>query len=410
MQNIIIAKPYRFIPPHRGTWVPSLIQSLRVVDAYLNRFEGIASHEVRGIEHLRDSLRQRHGIVLAPNHCRYADPLAVGWVARQADVHLYAMASWHLFHKNSFQSFAMRMCGAFSVYREGIDRQSLDTAIDILVDASRPLVVFPEGAVFRTNDQLQPLLDGVAFLARSAARRRAKREGGKIVIHPVGIKYVFREDAIESMLPVIDALESRFTWRTHPTESGEEKNVQHVLQRVKRLDEALLSLKEIQHWGQAQSGDIAQRRRQLVEHLLETVEAKWLGSTQSGSMLPRIKQLRMKLVPRLLKPVANAHAPSEIWADLEKLYTAQQIGSYPEGYLDQLTDMRLLETVERIEEDITDRATRHRSLHAILQVGEALVVDPEKPAKDEPDPLMRNLQERLEAMLAPLMHEARPLT
>ena len=70
--------------------------------------------------------------------------------------------------------------GAFSVNREGVDRQAINMAIEILETAERPLIVFPEGAVSRTNDRLHALLDGVAFIARAAAKRRAKHvEGGK---------------------------------------------------------------------------------------------------------------------------------------------------------------------------------------------------------------------------------------
>jgi hypothetical protein len=35
--------------------------------------------------------------------------------------------------------------GAFSIKREGVDRQAIDTAIDVLVRADRPLVMFPRG-------------------------------------------------------------------------------------------------------------------------------------------------------------------------------------------------------------------------------------------------------------------------
>lgn len=410
MQNIIIAKPYKFVPPHRGDWIPGMVQSLRLLDLYLERKEGIASYEVRGVEHLRESLRQRHGVLLAPNHCRYSDPLAMGWVARQAKTHVFAMASWHLFHQSRFQSFAMRMCGGFSVYREGVDRQSLDTAIEILVQATRPLVVFPEGAVFRTNDVLQPLLDGVAFLARSAARRRGKLDGGKTVIHPVGIKYVYQGDILPRLIPVIKKIESRFTWQSPLARLDADSSPASILRRVQRLDEALLSLRESQFLGKVQSGELGSRRKGLIDHLLESVEARWLDATQGGELIPRIKQLRMQLVPQLLAPAATRAQTSQIWGELEKLYVAQQVGSYPTGYLDDLTDMRLLETIERIEEDITDRTTLHRPLHVILQVDEAIEIDPGKPPRDGPDPVMTTLQTRLVLLLQRLKQEARTLS
>ncbi|MFN9911822.1 MAG: 1-acyl-sn-glycerol-3-phosphate acyltransferase, partial [Pirellulaceae bacterium] len=122
----------------------------------------------------------------------------------------YAMASWHLFEQSAWTRWAIRTMGAFSIYREGVDRQSLDTAVEILVSGERPLVVFPEGAVFRTNDRLQPLLDGVAFLARTAAKKRAKElEGARVVNNPVAIKNLFGGDLRKTVEPGLATIENR---------------------------------------------------------------------------------------------------------------------------------------------------------------------------------------------------------
>ncbi len=189
MQNIIIEKPYDFIPPHRGNWWPSFIQTFHLIDIYLRRGQGVESYEVRHAERLQTSLAAGHGIMLTPNHCRPADPIAMGWLAREVKTHVFAMASWHLFHQDRFTSWAIHKMGGFSVYREGIDRRAIETAIDILSAAERPLILFPEGAVTRTNDKLSALLDGVAFIARSAARKRQKKSrDGRVVIHPVALK------------------------------------------------------------------------------------------------------------------------------------------------------------------------------------------------------------------------------
>ncbi len=406
MQEIIVTKPYKFIPPHRGNWVPSLIQRFRVLDRYLNRFGGIVSHEVRGAQRLRESLNDGCGILLAPNHCRYADPLAMGWVAREVDVHVYAMASWHLFHQSRFQAFAIRMLGGFSVYREGLDRQSLDTAVEILSESLRPLVVFPEGSVFRTNDVLQPLLDGVAFLARTAARRRAKRDSGKVVIHPVAIKYLFQGELFSSVEPVISSIESRLTW------NGPSHGLRHpddLLRRVVRIARGLLALKEIRTFGHVQTGSIDQRQERLIDHLLSPLEQAWIGRKQQGKLLQRIKLLRTTIVPHLTKPETSAAKKDKIWSDLADIYLAQQVGSYPTSYFESPTDTRILETVERFEEDLTDRCRIYRPLHAILEVGEAIEVEPAKPPRDQEDPIMQTLSTALQNMLDLLSAEARPI-
>lgn len=403
MQNVVVDKPYKFIPPLHGDWTPWLIQKLHVIDRYLNRAEGIESHEVRGIEHLRESLQRGHSVLLAPNHCRYADPIAIGWVARQLDFYIYSMASWHLFQQSRWQAMAMRLCGGFSVYREGVDRQSLNTAVEILVAAKRPLVVFPEGTVFRTNDRLQPLLDGVAFLARTAAKRRAKHDGGKVVIHPVAFKYLFRGDLQQSLEPVLQRLEQRLAL-------ARIGNTTPLLERVDKLLNAQLALLEIKYLGEPQAGAFNERQRGLIEHLLGPLEQKWLGRHLDESIMPRVKQLRTAIVPGLLLPEATQAEKLRLWADLEDVYMAQQIASHPSDYLDQPTDTRILETVESIDEDFTDRSQVHRPLHAIIEVGPAIEVDTQRPSREGSDPLMDGLSTWLRSKLEALSLEAKPMS
>lgn len=402
MQDIIVEKPYKFVPPHRGSWIPSLIQKVRLVDKYLSFFEGIESYEIRRTDLLKSSLDSKRSILLAPNHCRYADPLAMGFLAREAGVHVYAMASWHLFNQSRLQAFAIRMCGGFSVNREGVDRKSLETAIDTLTTAERPLVLFPEGTVFRSNDVLSPLLDGVSFLARTASKRRVKQGQDPVVIHPIAIKYLYKGDVTETIKPVLDSIEDRLAW-------GNRQRELPILERVTRIFEALLSLKEVQYFDRAQTGSTEERKDRLIDHLLVPLEEKLLGQEQAGAIIPRIKQLRAKLVPELNTPDINQPRRDEIWDQLHDIYMAQQVWSYPAGYLDQPTEMRLLETVESFEEDLTDRSRVHRPLHAILEVGEPIEADSAKVPKQESDPIMSGIAEVLQSMLDRLAKESKPI-
>ena len=73
MQNIIFEKPYKFVPPHRGNFLPSFIQTFRLTDLYMSRCGGVDSYEIRNAERLQETLRSGAGVLLAPNHCRYAD-------------------------------------------------------------------------------------------------------------------------------------------------------------------------------------------------------------------------------------------------------------------------------------------------------------------------------------------------
>src|SRR4051812_46726676 len=214
MQKIIVEKPYQFLPPYVGTFWPAFFRGIGIHDYLLRKNEGVVAHEVRHIERLRASLASGHAILITPNHPRTADPLAMGWLTVETPCHFHVMASWHLFQRGRLYGWAIRAMGGFSVNREGVDRQAINMAIDLLAEGKRPLIIFPEGATSRTADHLQALLDGVAFIARAAAKKRSKQSpSGKVVVHPVAVKYFFGGNIHEACDDVLTEIEHRLTWQ-----------------------------------------------------------------------------------------------------------------------------------------------------------------------------------------------------
>ncbi|HEX5471984.1 MAG TPA: 1-acyl-sn-glycerol-3-phosphate acyltransferase, partial [Lacipirellulaceae bacterium] len=259
MQRVVIDEPYEFVPPVYSEWWPMLLRLY--LRRYLRTAFGIHSVECRHVERLRGSLAAGHSVMLAPNHCRMSDPVVLGILGMEADCHLFAMASWHVFKQSRFQTFMTRRMGAFSVLREGNDRQAIETAIEILVARRRPLIVFPEGAMSRHNDIVEEMMEGPSFIARQTAKR-LKKEGksGGVVIHPIATRYAFEGDLASSLAPDLDALEKTLSWQP-----------QHQLQLVERITKigtALLSLKEIEYFEEARSGNIYERAEKLVEEVL----------------------------------------------------------------------------------------------------------------------------------------------
>lgn len=404
--TVIVSKPYRFVPPHRGNGWPNFIQRFRLVDRYLARHDGVVGHECRHLERLRGSLQAGNGILLAPNHCRYADPLTLGWPARELGIHVFAMASWHLFAKSRFDAFAIQKMGGFSIFREGSDRQSLDTAIEILVQGIRPLVLFPEGTTNRTNDILQPLLDGVAFIARTAAKKRAKQGLPPVVVHPVGIKYLFQGDIQQWGDRAASRLETALGWRPL---SG-----QPLLTRVQRLAEAMLAVHEVRYLGQAFDQPLAQRRDQLIERLLVTAEQRCgLPADPQIGVLGRVRRLRVPLAAELCPPTGPLAAPpSELLHTIDAVELAQALTSFPDRYLLQspITDTQVMETLERMQDQMFGKPDNPSPLKAVIEIGEAVEVSTERPARDSADPLMVRIQTELTSMLDRLTLEANVLS
>jgi 1-acyl-sn-glycerol-3-phosphate acyltransferase len=392
VHNVVVEKPYVFVPPHAGTWWPRILRQL--VRRRLRRHFGLVKVECRGLELIERSRREGHGILLAPNHCRPADPFVIGEMARQAGFLLHIMASSHLFAAGKVQAWFLRRSGAFSVYREGVDRPAINAAISILHEAKRPLVIFPEGHVTRSNARLADLMDGTAFIARNAAKKRSHNTPpGQVVIHPIALKYYYRGDIQAAVEPALDNIERRLSWRPN--------RGMDLTERIRKVGHGLLSLKEIAFLGHAQAGTIGERLTRLIDHLLVPLEKEWLGeAAPEPTVVGRVKKLRAMVLPAMIEGTIDAAERDRRWRQLEDMYLAQQLSCYPPDYLiADPTPERKLETVERFEEDLTDECRVYHPMTATVQVGEAIPVPPGRERGVEEDPVMAALEKSLRELI-----------
>ncbi len=398
MQNVVIAKPYRFVAPHRGKLWWRLFRPL--LPLYLRKSHGITTVECRGVDRLRASLDAGHGIMLAPNHCRPPDPMVLGALSYRIGSPLYVIASWHLFMQNAVQTFLLPRLGVFSIYREGADREALKTAMQLTAEAERPLVIFPEGVISRHNDKLNNLMEGTALMARGAAKQRATlNPPGKVVVHPVAIRYFFGGDVRTAIEPVLRDIERRLSWKAHEHLSLE--------QRIAKIGGALLALKEIEYFGEAQAGPLPERLDKLIDRLLVPLEAEWLKGRREKEIVQRVKLLRIAIVPDMANGSLDEGELERRWRQLADIYLAQQLAFYPPDYLSaDPTPERLLETVERFEEDLTDSVRVHAPIRAVVDIGEAIEVSPERARSADGDPLMSAIRTQLETMLAASLTDA----
>lgn len=391
MQNIVIAKTYRFVPPRFSPFWTRIIQWY--LPTYLRKTFGVTSWECVGAERLKASLAAGCGVLLASNHSRPCDPMVLGLLSREVARPFHVMASWHLFMQSRVQEFLLPRIGGFSVYREGMDRESLKCATRILSEARFPLILFPEGFVTRNNDRLLNLMDGVSFLARSAAKQRvAAPKPGKVVIHPIFVRYFFEGDIVATIAPVLRDIETRLSWQpqTHLA----------LRDRIVKAGHALLALKEIEYLGASQSGRVDTRLSTLLDYLLNPLEQEWTGGHREPDTMGRVKRLRSAILPEMVKGDLTEDEIARRWRQLADLYLAQQLHCYSGDYLtNSPSPERLLETVERYEEDLTDVVCPHPPLHVVISVGEAIEAAPTRDRSANGDPIANELRRGLEKLL-----------
>ena len=389
MQNLIIPKPYEFVPPRFNTLVYRAFSPL--LPLMLRKAYGVASIEIIGQERLSASLRAGHGILLTPNHSRPSDPFVIAALGNACRRPVNIMSTWHIFMEGAIQRYLLQRVGIFSVHRESVDRASLRCAEQILHRAAHPLVMFPEAIVSRTNDHMNAFLRGSAFVARRAAHRRQREHGGQVVIHPVFIRYRFAGDVKARVSPVLDEVEQRLGWQP--------QHAMPLRERVLKIGHALLASKEIEYFGVAKTGSLTARIAELRDAVLQSTEKQWLRRYRHQDTMARVKAVRTRIFPHLLRPDLAPMRQEDLWRVIGDLYFVQQLHCYPEGYLNGPEPERLLEVVEHFEEDLTDKVRPHYPLHAQVHVGEALLVPAERRVYPHADPLMDKLREQMEHLM-----------
>jgi 1-acyl-sn-glycerol-3-phosphate acyltransferase len=387
--SVVSDKPYVPVPPYHGTLWPRALN--RYFPRYLRRRYGTSSIEIVGAEKIRASIAAGHGILITPNHCRDEDPFILSALAREIGTPCFVVASAHLFMHNKLQAFLLRRAGAFSIYREGMDKQAVQTSIEILETAERPLVIFPEGHISRTNDRLTPMLEGTALIARQAAKKRAK-ENKKVVVHPIAVRYSFPFDVEAAAARMLDEIEQRLTWR--PSRGLP------LHERFQKVGAGLLALKELEYVGHTQDGTIGERLAKLIDAILMPLEKEWANGNGEGHVVARVKRLRSAILPDMIKGDLDEAEKARRWRLLQDADLAQQLYHYPPGYVTNgCPKGRIIETVERFEEDLTGKVTVHGPVEAKIMVGDAIEVGTGREARGEADPLMSAIDDQLRGML-----------
>jgi len=387
LQNLIIPEPYEFVPP-RFSRLWHAVVMCRAGKMLCNDY-GIVETEYVGVDLLRSSLDAGHGVMLTPNHCRPSDPFLFAGLGRLTGRPPHIMASWHIFMQGRLQRFLLQRAGVFSMHRELTDWKSLRCAEGLLSAARHPLIVFPEGIVSRTNDHLNAFMRGPAHLARRAARLRAPT-GGRVVIHPVAIRYFFEGDLDEAATPVFHDL-GKVMGLDVPRDKP-------LRERILSFGEGMLARKETEYLGAPQSGPLVSRIRRLLDFVFEPMEAEWIRRRRGGDLMARVKAVRGAILPGLVDARTPADERDRLWRQIERLYLIQQLHCYPEGYINGEPE-HLLELVEHFEEDITDKVRPHRPLRAVVVIGEPIMAPPAPARRPREDPLMGELRERMESLL-----------
>lgn len=357
------------------------------------KLHGVVSVDVRGMDVLRSAWDGSRGVLITPNHASHADPFALIEAADQLRTPFYFMTAWQVFamtHRLGRRVLSHHGC--FSINREGHDTRALRFAVRALETPKRPLVIFPEGEVYHLNDRVMPFRRGAATAAMLAAERSRR----PILCVPCGLKFQFVNDPTVHLLDLTSRLERALLWTPRTSDP--------LPKRVHRLVEGVVALQEMDIQGRPQEGSLGSRIGALIEEILAKLEEKHRAAGRGSTIPERVKRLRFSAI-RQIENAADSSAERACGErDLNQLFLAMQLFSYPIDYLDGEPSIeRLSETLDKLEEDILGAATAGVRGHrrATVLFGEPIAVEP-APGIDR---RAANLTARMEASVQALLDE-----
>ena len=353
--------------------------------------------EVQGFDRVKELVERGDSVILAPNHADHADPHVMLEVGGRCGLPLHFMAAREVFEISDRGAWALQSMGVFSVDRDGPDMSAIKTAMGLL-QAGKPLVMYPEGEIYHHHERLDPLHEGVASILLKVASKLP--EGKRAWLVPVGMR--FRHDpSVEATFPErLSKLEDRIGWTPKPAMSIDD--------RILRLGSGILALKETEFLGEAGSGSLQERLAKLCENLLAEVEGKHGRDPRATTPPERVRGQRYRIRKRLLdegNPLSEQQR-LEMLDDLDRVFAALQAHSYIGDYLlENPTLDRHAETLMKLEEDLFDFPLYPTPRVAKVFAGEPLEVsqmlaDGTLPAKGGASPLTVMLEEKLNEILA----------
>ncbi len=336
---------YVFRPPrYRAALIPLLV---RLSDRFFLRGKfNVQRVEVRGAEEVAKLCAQGHSVLVAPNHADHADPHTMAHVGRRYGLPFHFMAAREVFEEQgAFGSWALQRMGAFSVDREGADVAAIKMAITLLKEGRHPLVIFPEGQIYHHHERLAPLNEGVATILLRSTKGQEEKESYLV---PTALRYAYDEGVVNTYSTRLSRLEERITWK--PRERSD------PVDRIYRLGSGLLAIKEVEFLGTSRPGDLVERIIGLQHALVGRIESAHYGEEREGSIPERVKALRSTIRRELTDESPEGTNPpreEELYDDLDTLFVAVQLYSYPGQYLKESPTLhRIAETLVKLEEDV----------------------------------------------------------
>lgn len=229
----------------------------------------------------------------------------------------------------------------------------------------------------------------------------ASRSDRSVACLPAALRYEYTVDPTLELQLLVDELEGKFFWRP--------RSDMTLVERIYRVAEAALALKEIEQLGETQTGSVPDRLRALCHAILERLETQ-AGLKGTAKITPvRVKQLRQYAISELKDLPDSSPERLRLQEFLDDVFLATQLTSYPGDYLTQNPGVeRTAETLDKLEEDILGvaHARARGRRRARLRFGEPIPIPADRKIQPSAAELTQQIEAAVEAELTCLVQSA----
>ena len=368
-------KPFTFRPPRRNRLVIALCK--RILPFVIRSKLKVTEIEIRDddLEKLK-ALRGKR-CLLIPSHSGGFEPYIILHLSKLLGDDYNYLAAMEAFEKSPLTGWLMQRLGAYSIIRGTADRPSFQMTKQLLVDAKRWLVIFPEGQTVWQNDTVIPFQQGVVQLAFKAYEAAAKQdEGASLFCVPISIKYAYLEDMRSQREASLARVESKL----FPPDCMAPPS---QYERLRRIGKAVLAANEKGHNVKPdEDASLDDRIQMMKETIVRRIELQLELTPRAGqSLLDRIRAL-FNAVDRIVHEEPETYeyeqkllnerqqAARDLYDDLWRVL--QLIAIY-DGYVrESLTVERFMDVLCLLEMEVLGERRIWGPRKALVRVGDSV--------------------------------------
>ncbi len=368
-------QPFTFRPPRRNRLLIALTKL--ILPREIRRKLKVTRIEIGDEDLAKLKSQQSKRCLLMPSHSGGFEPYIILHLSKLLGDDYHFLAAMEAFEKSPLTGWFMQRLGAYSIIRGTADRPSFQMTRQILVEARRWLVIFPEGQTVWQNDTVIPFQQGVVQLAFKAYETAARQdEAASLLCVPISIKYAYLEDMRHQREASLRRLETSLLPSGGATP-------QSAYERLRRIGKAVLAANEKSHRLEPdEDASFDDRIQRMKETIIRRIERQLdLTPRAEQSLLDRTRAL-FNAVDRIVyeEPPTSQYeqklagerqqAARDLYDDMWRVL--QLIAIY-DGYVrESLTVERFMDVLCLLEMEVFGQRRIWGPRKAMVRVGESV--------------------------------------